>query len=66
MEMHIVTSGHIEAVGYDEDTEVMVVRFRNGSEYAYPHTSYSTFKQILEAPSVGSAINACGIKGQRC
>ena len=66
LQMHFVNSGHIEALSYDPDNQTMFVAYRSGAEYAYNHISYDTFMSILEAPSVGAAVNSCGVKGQRC
>lgn len=63
MEMHSVSSGHVEAIGWDDD--VMVVRFRGGAEYAYPNVSFDTYESIKDAPSIGKALNGCGVKGQK-
>lgn len=64
--MEPVDSGHIEAVGYDQDNESMIVRFKNGDEYAYNGVSFSQYESIRDAGSVGRALNMLGIRGQRC
>lgn len=60
-----VSSGHIEAIGYEEDNETMVVRFKGGAEYAYSNVSFDTYESIKDAGSVGSALARSGLKGQR-
>lgn len=59
-----VESGHIEAMGWEDDT--MIVRFKTGAEYMYNNVSFDTYESIKEAPSVGSALARCGIKGNKC
>ena len=65
MEMHLVSSGHIEAMGYEEENETMVVRFKGGAEYAYHGVSYDTYTSIKEAGSVGAALQRSGLQGVR-
>lgn len=65
VEMHPVNSGHIEAMGYDGSSDIMVVRFKGGAEYAYSDVSYDTFQSIKEAGSVGYALSRSGLKGRR-
>jgi len=60
-----VNSGHIEAMAYDADNEQMLVRFKSGDEYAYHGISFDTYESIKEAPSVGKALNACGVRGNK-
>lgn len=61
VEMHPVSSGHIEAIGWEDD--VMIVKFKGGPEYAYHGISFDTYESIKEAPNVGKALNSCGVKG---
>lgn len=64
MELEPVSSGHIAAMGWQDDT--MIVKFKSGDEYAYHNISFDTYQSILEAPSVGKALNACGVRGVKC
>ena len=63
MELIPVESGHIAAMGWEDGT--MVVRFKNGDEYAY-RVDEDVFESIRDADSVGRALVKCGVKGQRC
>lgn len=65
MEMQPVSSGHIEAMGYEESNETMVVRFKGGAEYAYSNVSFSQYESIKEAGSVGEALSRSGLRGSR-
>ena len=58
-----VASSNISAVGYDADTSTLYVRFTNGSEYAYDDVPQDEFDNLVNASSVGSALNE-NIKGQ--
>ena len=64
MNLEPVSSGHIEAMGWEEENETMVVRFKSGKSYVYPNISFDTFESIKESPSIGKALNALGITGQ--
>lgn len=63
MTLEPVSSGHIEAMGWEDDT--MVVRFKGGAEYAYSNVSFDQYENIKEAGSVGSALARSGLKGSR-
>jgi hypothetical protein len=58
-----VESGHIAAMGYEEDNETMLIRFKSGDEYAYHNVPFDTYQSIKEAPSVGRALSQSGLKG---
>lgn len=63
IQMESVSSGHIEAMGWEEGT--MVIRFKGGAEYAYTDVSFDTFRSIKESDSVGKALHRSGLKGSR-
>lgn len=52
--MQPVSSSNVESIGYDESTEILFVRFLNGSVYQYMNVPLIVFEQLLNAPSVGS------------
>lgn len=64
MDLNAVESGHIEAIGWENET--MMVRFKNGSEYLYSDVSFDTYESIKEASSVGAALSRSGLKGSLC
>lgn len=49
-----VKSSNLDAVGYDNTTSTLAVKFKNGSEYHYAGVPAELFEQLLAAPSVGS------------
>ena len=54
MERHSVESSNLSEVGYDEQTQVLEVMFKNGGIYQYETVSMETYQNLLDAPSVGS------------
>lgn len=63
MNMQPVTSGNIEAVGYDPLSQKMTVRFKGGREYEYDNVPNEAHTEFVSAPSVGSHYNKA-IKGK--
>ncbi len=53
VEMIPVSSTNIEAVGYDEENQIVHVRFLNSAEYIYKGVPQHEFDGLLNAPSVG-------------
>jgi len=48
-----VDSSTLDAVGYDESSAVLAVRFKNGGEYEYDAVPESVYRGILAAQSAG-------------
>lgn len=48
-----VSSSNVAAVGYDEETSTLGVKFLNGSEYHYSGVPKSVYEGLLSAASVG-------------
>jgi len=53
MEYVSVSSSNIAAVGYDDETNTLGVRFLNGSEYQYANVPKEVYEGLLSAASVG-------------
>ena len=53
-EFQKVQSSIIKAVSYDEDSEVLRVKFKKGAVYQYHGVKKETFKKLRLAPSIGS------------
>lgn len=51
-----VSSSNVLAVGFENTTNEICVRFNNGSEYAYPGTE-KEYNDILKTPSVGGYVS---------
>lgn len=56
-EMITVSSSNIESIGYDEQNQQVYVRFLNGSLYVYKGVPAYEFKNLLDAPSLGSFLH---------
>ena len=52
-----VDSSNVEGIGYDADSRVLRVRFRNGSAYRYEDVPPELHAAILSADSVGRAVS---------
>lgn len=54
MNMQTVTSSQIEAVGYDEGSKTLHVRFKGGSTYAYDDVPPHEHADLMAAGSIGA------------
>jgi hypothetical protein len=52
-----VHSSNVAAVGYDPQTLVLEVAFRNGGLYAYQNVRPETYAALLASPSIGAFIH---------
>lgn len=57
-----VQSSNVLAVGYDDGTHSLVVRFKANTVYVYQDVPVEKFDALLKAESVGKFINS-NIKG---
>lgn len=57
IEMIVVSSSNVKAVGYDKATQTLFVSFLNGSLYNYKGVEYSKFEGLVNADSVGSYLH---------
>ena len=63
-EMHFVDSTNIEAIGYDENTQELHVRFlKSGETYVYYGVEKWVFQELMRADSKGIYLNT-NIKGK--
>ena len=53
-----VYSTMVQAIGYDPDTNELIVTWNNGKRSAYGNVSEDEAADIANAPSVGQAVNA--------
>jgi hypothetical protein len=53
-----VESSNIEAVGYIEDREILVVQFKSGATYQYLGVPYYMYEELLSAESAGKYLNS--------
>lgn len=52
-----VDSSNVESVGYDEDEQILYVRFLTGATYIYKGVNNYEFEGLVSAPSVGSYLH---------
>lgn len=57
-----VESSNVEKIGYEESTQILRVKFLNGSVYDYKNVPIMEFEQLKNAQSIGSYLNR-NIKG---
>lgn len=56
--MRDVYSSNVREIGYDADTQDLIVVWKNGRKSAYHGVSEELATQVATAPSVGSMLNA--------
>lgn len=57
IEMNFVSSSNVESVGYDEQNEIVYVRFLNETLYIYKGVPKHEYEALLTAASVGSYLH---------
>ncbi len=57
MDMVNVNSSNIQAIGYDDEEEVLAIEFHSGMLYHYSGVSQTTFEELRDASSVGRYFN---------
>ena len=63
-EMHYVDSSNVEAIGYDDKSQELYVRFlKSGETYIYSGVEEWVFEDFLQAESPGTYLNV-EIKGR--
>lgn len=58
MTMIPVNSSTIEAIGYDTVSEKLSVKFKSGTIYEYLNVPHYVYQAVIEADSVGKALNS--------
>jgi hypothetical protein len=54
MSMTPVSSSSIQAVGYDEDSRTLHVRFNSGHTYSYSNVDPEEHRALVSAKSIGA------------
>jgi len=60
-----VSSNAVVSIGYDEDTNTLEVEYRHGHVYQYAHVSPDEHEALINAPSIGRALQTLRARGQR-
>lgn len=58
------SSSQVRATAYDADTQIFEVEFRSGGVYQYANVTPEERDTVLDAESVGGALNAI-VKGSK-
>ncbi len=58
MSMNQVNSSTIEAIGYDEASGKLRVKFKSGALYEYLNVPHYVYQAVMEADSIGKALNS--------
>ncbi|MEM9503162.1 MAG: KTSC domain-containing protein [Cyanobacteria bacterium P01_E01_bin.43] len=61
MELQFVESSMIQAFGYDEEHEMLLVIFNSGKTYQYSEVPPETYAELLAADSKSSYMRSCVI-----
>lgn len=56
-EMHFVSSSNVAELGYDEESQMVYVRFQNGTLYTYANVPIYEYEALDNASSIGSYLN---------
>lgn len=62
VEMVVVASSNVGAVGYDPHLQQLHVRYLSGRTYVYSDVPEGVYQELLAAPSKGSFLNRA-VKG---
>lgn len=57
IDMIQVSSSNVESIGYDENSQILRVRFLTGATYDYINVPEFEFEQLKVAASVGSYLH---------
>ena len=55
--MHPVSSSNVAELGYDENNQMVYVRFMNGTLYRYSNVPIYEYEALDNAPSIGSYLH---------
>lgn len=58
MERISVSSSHVRAIGYDEETQTLEVEFNNGAVYQYSDVPKEEHEGLMNADSKGKYMHA--------
>lgn len=57
VDMILVSSSNVASIGYDENYQILYIRFHNGSLYEYKGVPVGEFQGLMSASSVGSYLH---------
>lgn len=59
-----VESSNIQFISYKEKTKMLLIAFKGGKIYAYPHIEPQKYQELTQADSIGKWVNANLVKPQ--
>ena len=59
-----VVSSNIEAVGHDETTTTLYIKFSSGKTYKYEGVTEAEYENLVGAPSIGKYFGKMGIRAK--
>lgn len=58
MEREQVSSSNLKSIGYDINTSILEVEFKNGRVYQYFNVPINVFNAFINASSIGKYLNS--------
>ena len=58
MEREQVSSSNLKSIGYDINTSILEVEFKNGRVYQYFNVPINVYNALINASSVGKYLNS--------
>ena len=58
MEREQVSSSNVKSIGYDINTSILEVEFKNGRVYQYFNVPINVYNAIINASSIGKYLNS--------
>ena len=58
MEREQVSSSNLKSIGYDINTSILEVEFKNGRVYQYFNVPINVYNAIINASSIGKYLNS--------
>ena len=65
MEMRLVKSSNVKAVGYDAEEETLQVEFKSGGVYQYTGVQPEMYADLMKAESIGRFVSQVVRAGRR-
>ncbi len=58
MEREQVSSSNVKSIGYDINTSILEVEFKNGRVYQYFNVPINVYNALINASSIGKYLNS--------
>ena len=57
-----VESSNIKFISYNAKTKILLIAFKGGKIYAYPHIEHQMYQELTQSDSVGKWVNSNLVK----